>query len=199
MTEGKNDNPGNKLEGNLHERSVDTYTEIRRRNLSSLLGFLNDNGIILKNNLRDVRDLGSFQGSSSQALRDAGAARVVSVDNNSTALRVGVEAGYITEPVESDIVDYVRGNLNDGFEGLVSAFNCILYLPGDKVKSLLDLLKLKLAAKSQLVFSFSKNRSEWEGKFDRYFKDNRKAWSVVKEKGIVRGELDYYLYVATKN
>jgi hypothetical protein len=198
MTEDKSREFNNMPEASLTNKSVDEYTEIRRRSLSILLKTLDKKGVILKNNLQDVRDLGSFQGSSSQALRDIGASRVVSVDNNLNALRVGEESGYITEPVGSDLVDYAKNNLDTNFRGLVSAFNCILYLPEDRIRVLLDSLKLKLHAKSQFVFSFSKNRNEWEGKFDSYFRDNRKFWSIIKEKGVIRGDLDYYLYVATK-
>jgi len=173
---------------------VEAYTKLRRKTLRKLLVSLVRKGQLNKQDLETVIDLGSYEGSSTMALRDVGAESVISVDSNRFALDRGTQAGYINNPVESDVVDYVK-DMDKSFRGTVTAFNCILYLPEEDVYRIINILKEKLASGSKFVFTFSKTQEDWVPKFREALNQN---FSNELLTGLTSGELDSNCFVATK-
>ena len=174
---------------------VESYTKRRRVVLRRLLVNLIRKEHLTNEDLKNVVDLGSYEGSSTMALRDVGAKEVVSVDKNPFALSKGHNAGYIEKPIESDMADYVA-QMDENFHGTVTAFNCILYLPETDIPNIIDNLGNKLAPGSKFIFTFSKTQEAWISKFSTIF--NHEQFSTQFLTGLTQGELDYNCCIATK-
>ena len=173
---------------------VEPYTKLRRKALRKLLVSLVRKEQIKEQDLKTVIDLGSYEGSSTIALKDVGASTIISVDKNKRALNSDKQSGYIDNPVESDIVDYVL-EMEGDFQGTVTAFNCILYLPEENIHRMLGSLGEKLAPGSKFVFTFSKTQEDWVPKFRKALNQD---FSTELLTGLTSGELDSNCFVATK-
>lgn len=175
---------------------VDRYTEIRRKTLHGLLDKLLEYNAIRQISKMRVIDLGSFQGSSSQALREIGALEVISVDQNPQAIKKGMDSGFIKVGVVSDMVQYLR-NMSFDFSGIITAFNCILYLSPNDVWELFYQLEAKLSSGSQFIFSISRTQEDWKAAFEEYLQSRGGTLSYKLYEGLVQGDLDYYCFIVT--
>lgn len=178
------------------KKEVEQYTKSRRKTLKKLLIRLVRLGQLQKSDLSFVIDLGSYEGSSSKALEDIGAKRIISVDQNLRALEVGFQSGYIQKYVHEDILTYTTENFPDGYEGSVTAFNCILYLPEESILQLIRNFETKFAKGSKFIFSFSKSQNKWVERFAQIF--NNSNWLVEHFTQLTEGELDYNCFIITK-
>lgn len=184
-------------EGSGGEVLIDPYTEARRKVLGNLLISLVKKGLLKNENLGNVVDLGCYQGSSSVALRDVGAQRVLSVDRNLDALEVGRGGGSITDHFESDIVDFVTQELSLQYRGLVTAFNCLLYLSDDEIGRLFLNLDNKMGPGSQFIFSFSEKQRRWVNRFRDLI--DRGHWLPPQmSMGEPGDRLDRFIFILTK-
>lgn len=182
----------------LPERKLDRYTDIRKESILQILNSLLQRNVLLPDNLNTVVDLGSYQGSSSKALIDIGAKKILSVDHNEIALNIGTHNGYIQSSFHGDMSEYVINHLPNNFEGLISAFNCILYLPTKNIWQLLSVIEKKLAENSQFIFTFSKSQIQWKDQLDSHFSRQSSLSSAQYFEGLNNGELDYNCFVLTK-